>query len=61
MRLDGAAVSASLFDLLGVPAMLGRTFRADENEPGKTRVAILSYGLWQQRFGGDRGDRRQAG
>jgi predicted permease len=54
LRLDGAAVSASLFDLLGVPAMIGRTFRADENEPGKTRVALLSYGLWQQRFGGDR-------
>jgi putative ABC transport system permease protein len=54
VRLDGAQVSASLFDLLGVPAALGRTFRADENEKGKTRVAILSYNLWQQRFGGDR-------
>ncbi|HJR59240.1 MAG TPA: ABC transporter permease [Vicinamibacterales bacterium] len=53
VRLDGAEVSASLFDLLGVAAHLGRTFRADENEPGKTHVAILSYALWQQRFGGD--------
>ena len=34
--------------------MLGRTFRADENQPGKTSVAILSYSLWRQRFGGDR-------
>jgi putative ABC transport system permease protein len=54
VRLDGAEVSASLFDILGVPPMLGRTFRADDNEPGKTHVAILSHGLWQQRFGGDR-------
>jgi putative ABC transport system permease protein len=53
VRLDGAEVSATLFDLLGVPAKLGRTFHADENAPGKTHVAILSHGLWQQRFGGD--------
>jgi putative ABC transport system permease protein len=54
VRLDGAQVSASLFELLGVRPALGRTFRADENEPGKHRVAILSHGLWLQRFGGDR-------
>ena len=54
VRLDGAEVSASLFDLLGVPAMLGRTFRSDENEPGRNHVAILSHELWQQRFGGER-------
>jgi putative ABC transport system permease protein len=54
VRLDGAHVSASLFDLLGVPPALGRTFAADENEPGKHRVAILSHGLWLQRFAGDR-------
>ena len=53
VRLDGAEITASMFDLLGVPARLGRTFRADENEPGRTRVAILAYSLWQQRFGGD--------
>ena len=54
VRLDGAEVSASLFDLLGVHAMLGRHFRADENQTGKNRVAILSHDLWQQRYGGDR-------
>jgi putative ABC transport system permease protein len=53
VRLDTAEVSASLFDLLGVPAMRGRTFRPDENEKGKTHVAVLSHELWQQRFGGD--------
>jgi putative ABC transport system permease protein len=53
VRLDSAEVSASLFDLLGVQPLLGRTFRADENEPGKSKVAVLSWGLWQQRFAGD--------
>jgi putative ABC transport system permease protein len=51
VRLNGADVSASFFDILRVRPVLGRTFRPEENEPGKTRVAILGYGLWQQRFG----------
>ena len=54
VRLDGAQVSASIFDVLGVRPLLGRTFRAGDNQPGNTHVAILSYNLWQQRFGGDR-------
>src|SRR5688572_8009114 len=53
VRLDGAEISASLFDLLGVPPLKGRVFRAEDNDPGKTHVAILSYNLWQHRFGGD--------
>ena len=53
VRLDGAEISASLFDMLGVQAALGRTFRADENETGKHRVAILGNALWKERFGGD--------
>jgi predicted permease len=54
VRLDGAEVSASLFDLLGVAPALGRTFHDDENQPGRHRVAILGHGLWVQRFGSDR-------
>ena len=54
VRLDGSQVSSSLFDLLGVRPVLGRTFRDDENQPGSPKVAILGYGIWQQRFGGDR-------
>ena len=54
VRLDGAAVSGSIFDLLGVQPLLGRTLRADDNTSGRTHVAVLSYNLWQQRFGGDR-------
>ena len=41
MRLDGAEVSASLFNVLGVRPALGRTFNADENKPGKTTSSIL--------------------
>jgi putative ABC transport system permease protein len=54
VRLDGASVSAGLFNLLGVRPVLGRTFNDDENQPGRNKVAVLAYGLWQQRFGGDR-------
>jgi putative ABC transport system permease protein len=54
VRLDGARVSAGIFNVLGVPPILGRTFNADENQPGRNNVTILSYGLWQQRFGGDK-------
>src|SRR5947199_3717798 len=51
-RLDGRRVSANLFDLLGVPALLGRTFVPDDDKPG-THVVLLSYSLWQRRFGSD--------
>ena len=53
VRLDIARVSASLFNVLRVRPMLGRTFNADENTPGKTDVVVLSHALWKGRFGGD--------
>jgi putative ABC transport system permease protein len=55
MRVNAAAVTASVFPLLGVPPRLGRTFTADEERPGGARVAVLSYALWQNHFGADRG------
>ena len=45
---------ANFFSLLGVPAFLGRTWASGEDAPGKDRVVILSYALWQKQFGGDR-------
>jgi putative ABC transport system permease protein len=54
LRVNAAAVSASVFPLLGVPPRLGRTFTADEERPGSAPVAIFSYSLWQNHFGADR-------
>ena len=53
--LPGAYVSASLFTVLGVKPILGRTFLAEEDRPGANRVAVISHGLWQRRFGADPG------
>jgi putative ABC transport system permease protein len=41
-----------LFKVLGVDPILGRSFLPDDDGPGKTPVAVLSYPLWQRRFGG---------
>ncbi|HSU89553.1 MAG TPA: ABC transporter permease, partial [Terriglobia bacterium] len=54
-RLNGARVSASFYDTLGVTPLIGRVFTADEDRPGNNLVVVLSYGLWQSRFGGDPG------
>jgi predicted permease len=50
--VEGGRVSWNYFEALGVGALLGRTFRPDEDRPGATHVAILGQGLWQSRFGG---------
>jgi predicted permease len=52
-RLSGLRVSANLFEMLGARALAGRTLRAEDDTPGREKVAVLSYGLWQRRFGGD--------
>lgn len=51
--LVGAGVSPSLFDVLGVATLHGRTFNIGDDIPGHDRVVILSHQFWQRRFGGD--------
>ena len=52
-RVTNAAVSWDVFEMLRVRPALGRGFRAEEDAPGKTRVIVLSHGMWQRRFGSD--------
>jgi putative ABC transport system permease protein len=51
--LLGKWVTANLFSVLGVNPTFGRDFRPEDDVPGAAHVAILSYGLWLRRFGGD--------
>ncbi len=53
-RLNARMATAPLFSLLGVNAILGRTFLAEEDRAGGAPVVVLGYGLWQRRFGGSR-------
>ena len=51
-RILVAQMSADLFSVLRVNALHGRLFTNDEDKPGGSPVVVLSYGLWQRRFGG---------
>ena len=50
-RIPAARCSPSLFQMLGVQPMLGRTFRADEDQEGRDDVVVLGHDLWTRRFG----------
>src|SRR5215216_4200261 len=52
-RIQGFLVTANFFDALGMKPIMGRNFLAEENQPGKDAVAIITHSLWQRRFGGD--------
>src|SRR5688572_10273507 len=54
-RVNGAEISSSLFQILGVQPELGRHFASDEDGVNRARVLLLSNGLWQRRFGADSG------
>jgi predicted permease len=52
-KVAGYGVTANLFPLLGVQPTIGRSFSDADDRPGAAKVALLSYGLWQQRYGGE--------
>ena len=54
VHLTSADVSGDWFTMLGVRMALGRALVASDEGVGKPKIAVLSYGLWQSQFGGDR-------
>jgi len=54
-RVEWTAVTYTFFELLRIPALEGRVFRAEEDAPNGPRVAVISHGLWTRRFGADPG------
>ena len=52
-QVHGIHVTEGYFRVYGAPLMLGRTFTPQEDAPHGGKVVVLSYGLWQRRFGGD--------
>jgi putative ABC transport system permease protein len=52
-RIRGVKMSAGGLQILRARPMLGRVFAADEDQPGKDKVIVLTQRLWQRRFGGD--------
>ena len=53
-QLSGTAVTPGYFEVVGVQPALGRAFQAEEYQLGRDQVVILSHGLWQRRYGGDK-------
>src|SRR5215469_3482345 len=52
IQVPGLLVTSGFFETLGARALLGRVFRPEDDLPGTSGMAVLSYGLWQRRFGG---------
>jgi putative ABC transport system permease protein len=52
-RVQTIAVSGDYFKTLAVKPMLGRTLTPQDDQPGSEREAVLGYGIWKDRFGGD--------
>jgi putative ABC transport system permease protein len=55
VALSSSAVSGTFFEVLGAPALLGRTLNDKDDEPSAARVIVLSHSTWLQYFGGDPG------
>jgi predicted permease len=54
-QLSAAGVTRTLFDVFRTPPAFGRGFAEEEMLPDGEKVAILSHGLWQRKYGGDQG------
>ena len=52
-QIHGIHVTEGYFRLFGAPVMLGRTFTPQEDAPNGGKTVVLSYGLWQRKFGGN--------
>jgi putative ABC transport system permease protein len=52
VQIPGMRITAGFFEVLGVAPLIGRTIQASDDIPGASPVTVLSYGLWQRRFGG---------
>jgi putative ABC transport system permease protein len=55
LRLSCAAVSSTFLPTFSIRPVFGRNFNPDEDQPDGPRVALITYHLWQNRFGGERG------
>jgi predicted permease len=53
VQVSAASATASVLPMLGISPILGRNFAADEDLPGHSDFALLSYSLWQSQFGAD--------
>jgi predicted permease len=53
-QVKAAHASRDYFHVFGFEPLIGRTFSDSEDAPGGSKVAVMSYGLWQSRFAGDR-------
>jgi predicted permease len=53
LSVRGIETTASTFNILRTPAMLGRVLRADDEEPGAPSVVVIGHDLWRAHFGGD--------
>jgi predicted permease len=54
VRVTCASVASTFLPTFGIQPLLGRNFTREEDQPNAPPVALLTYGLWQSRFGGDR-------
>src|SRR5207249_6564464 len=52
-QLNCKRVSKGFFQVFGLSPAIGRSFLSEEEQPGHDQVVLLSYSLWQRRFGGD--------